>query len=425
VTAQDLVASECRGYYFAAAFDLRSGCTPTLFFEVLPHWTPMSFGETAPAPRALAVKWMSPGGRLQIPVKLEAGRADALDLRIAGAPNADPVEFDVRARDAAGRWLRVGDRPLRLSSYFGPSPLGKVVARELRADLRGTSLASSAITAIEIVPRTPKGRFWLLDVSAWQDRLAASDAIHLPRASVGNVTVPEGDSGTVRVDVPITIEGEVTKPAQLWVQLTDYANFENPNSGFPLDLAPGATSASVPITYPADDAYSPFPQLIQVTLVARKNIVTGHFDGSALVEEDDPAPLLAVDARNATAAEGASLTWTFRLSAPMTTSAFWTIDFVPPAGTLAELDSDDVPAEFLARFGIVPPTPAVPLSQLGIFLDVEFAPGAMVATVSLPIATDGVAERSERVALLLDGFGDPAVPAPIELTGRVPGTVSP
>jgi len=69
--------------------------------------------------------------------------------------------------------------------------------------------------------------------------------------------------------------------------------------------------------------------------------------------------------------------------------------------------------------------PAVPLSQLGIFLSVEFAPGAQVATVSLPIGRDGVGEGSERVALHLDGFGDPVVPVPIDLTGRVPGTVSP
>jgi len=381
----------------------------------------MSFAETAPAPRALLVKWTAAGGSLRIPVKLDPARADALDFRMAGAPGASPVEFDVRARDAAGGWTKLNDRPLKLRSYYGPSPLGKVVARQLRAPLGGTG----SITAVEIVPRTPNGRFWLLDVSAWQDRLTASDAIQLPKASVGDVVVPEDDSGSVKLDVPITIEGAVTKPARLWVQLTDYANFENPISGLPIVIEPGATSASVPITYPSDDAYSPFPQLVQVTLLAQRNIVTGDFDGTALVEEDDPAPVLTVDSRSATAAEGSSLSWTFRLSEPMTTGGFWSIDFLPPAGSARELDSDDVPASFVEQFGIIPPVPAVPLSQLGIFLSVEFAPGAQVATVSLPVAADGVAEGSERVALRLDGFGDPVVPVPIDLTGRVPGTLPP
>ena len=421
VTARSLQAGECRGYFFAGPFDLRSGCAPGLFFEVLPHWTPMSFAETAPAPRALQVKWTSAGGSLRIPVEFDSHGADALDFRMAGAPGAPPVEFDVRVRDAAGRWTKLTERPLKLRSYFGASPLGKIVAREVRAPLNATG----GVTAIEIVPRTPKGRFWLLDVSAWRERLPASDQIHLPKASVGDVTVPEGDAGTVRVDVPITIEGEVQKPARLWVQLTDYANFENPFSGLPILIEPGTTSTTIPITYPADDAYSPFPQLVQVTLQAQKNIVTGDFDGTALVEEDDPAPVLTVDSRSATAAEGSSLTWTFRLSDPMTTGGFWSIEFMPPAGGLTELNSNDVPAEFLEQFGIIPPDPAIPLSQLGIFLSVEFAPGAQVATVSLPIAADGITEGSERVALHLDGFGDPVVPVPIDLTGRVPGTVSP
>ena len=57
VTARSLTATECRGYYLAGPFDLRAGCTPELFFEVLPHWIPMSFAETAPAPRALKVVW--------------------------------------------------------------------------------------------------------------------------------------------------------------------------------------------------------------------------------------------------------------------------------------------------------------------------------------------------------------------------------
>jgi hypothetical protein len=63
----------------------------------------------------------------------------------------------------------------------------------------------------------------------------------------------------------------------------------------------------------------------------------------------------------------------------------------------------------------------VPLSQLGIFLSLEFAPGDTVVTVSIPIAQYGKGEADEGVSLLLDGFGDPVIPQPIELTGQVPG----
>jgi hypothetical protein len=419
VSTRALVASECRGYFSAGPFDLRPGCTPNLLFELIPHWSPMSFGETAPAPRALKVEWKTAGGSVRIPVTPGTSGADALDLRIAGQPDAPPVELDVRVRDASGAWASLGTRPLSLRSYFGPSPLGKVVARQLRASLRGAKIDPRNITAIELIPRTPRGRFWLLDVSTWQDSLAPSDQIHLPRVSVGDLVVSEGDTGQFTLDVPITIDGAVTRRARLWVQLTDNADFEQPTTGFPLVLEPGATSASVPLSYAADDVFDPFPQLTQVTLVAQKNAVTGDFDGSVLVEEDDPAPTLTVDASHVTAAEGSSLTWTFRLSEPLASTGFWSLQLMPAEGRFPELDTDDVPASFLEAFGIDPPVPAVPLSELGIFLGIEFEPGDRVATLTIPIAADGVEEPGEGVVLLLDGSGDPVVPRPIELTGLV------
>ena len=169
------------------------------------------------------------------------------------------------------------------------------------------------------------------------------------------------------------------------MQLTDYADFEQPTRGYRLELPAGATSASVPYTYTADDVYDPVSAALQVTLLAEKDAVTADFDGTLLVEEDDPPPVLTVDANRVTAAEGSALTWTFRLSEPLANGAFWSIQFLPAAGRFPELDSDDVPASFLENFGIVPPDPAVPLSELGLFLDIEFAPGVDTRD---PVAAD-------------------------------------
>ena len=419
-TANGLSAGECRGYFTAGPFDVRPGCARSLTFELLPHWTPMSFAETAPAPKALRVQWGAAGGHLRIPVDPGDRSFDALDFRIAGVPNAAPVELDVRVRDESGRWTRFA-RPLTLRSYFGPSPLGKVVARQLRASLAGTRVDARAITAVELRPRTRHGGFWLLDVSTWRNRIAPSDPVELPRVSVVDVIVKEGDSGEHSLEVPVFVDGAVTRPARLWVQLTDYASFDQPMRGFPLVLEPGATSASIPFRYIADDVFSPFPQLIQIALLAQKNVVTSDFDATILVEEDDPAPALTVNAAHVTAAEGAALAWTFHLSEPLAHGGFWSLQFLPAGSRFPELDTDDVPASFLELYGIVPPDPAVPLSELGIFLSLEFMPGETQATVTVPIAVDGVAEPAEGVVLLLDGFGDPVVPVPIELTGSVPG----
>jgi hypothetical protein len=311
---------------------------------------------------------------------------------------------------------------LKLRSYNGPSPLGKVIARQLRAGLRRANVDSRRITAIELIPRTPVGRFWLLDISAWHGNLTSSDHIHLPKVSVSNVVIPEGDSGEITLNVPVTIDGVVSSRANLWVQLTDYADFEQPTRGFPLVLDPGTTSASFPFSYPADEVYNPYPQLIQVVLLAKRNAVTTDFDGSILIEEDEAAPQLAVATRDVVAAEGASLTWNFQLSRPMVNGGFWSIQLLPPEGRFSELDTDDVPASLLENYGVSPPDPAVPLSQLGILLGIEFPPGETAAELSIPILADGKQEPDEGVLLLLDGFGDPVVPVPMEMTGRIPAT---
>lgn len=420
-TASGLSAGECRGFFNAGPFDLRSGCARNLFFEVLPHWTPMAFAETAPAPVALRVQWSAAGGRLRIPVDAGNRPFEALDFRIAGVPNAAPVAFDVRVGDASGRWTRLNVQPLELHAYFGPSPLGKVVARQLRASLAGTGVDPRSVRAVELSPRTAQGRFWLLDVSTWQNRVAASDPIALPRISVTDVIVKEGDSGEHSLEVPVLVDGVVTQRAHLWVQLTDYASFDQPTRGFPLVLEPGATAASIPFRYVADDVFSPFPQSVQVVLLARRNAVTGNFNASILVEEDDPAPTLTVNAAHVTAVEGAALSWTFNLSEPLADGGFWVLPFTPAGSRFPELDTDDLPTAFLETWGIVPPDPAVPLSELGIFLNLEFMPGQTQTTVTLPIAADSMAEPAEGVVLLLDGFGDPVVPVPIELTGSVAG----
>jgi hypothetical protein len=259
----------------------------------------------------------------------------------------------------------------------------------------------------------------LLDVSRQVDRLPAIGAARLPRISAGDVTIAEGDAGEVTVAVPISIEGTVTRPARLWVQLTDPANFTQPTSGFPLVIAPGATSATVPVTYRADDAFNPFEQRITVTLLARRHAVTGDYDASVVIEEDDPAPRLTVDARRVFAAEGGALEWTFRLSKPMAGSAFWSVQLVAADGRFTELDSDDVPGWFLASYGIDPPVPAVPLADLGIFLSVEFAPGTRETTLAIPIDMDSTSEPREGVALRLEAFEDPVVPRSINLAGFV------
>jgi hypothetical protein len=239
----------------------------------------MAFAETAPAPRALRVEWRQSGGRLWIPVQAGSLRADTLDFRIAGSRCATGRTGRARA-DCEGGWTKLGANrscaPLRITGRVRGN--GRTPAA--REPSRGIALRD--LTDIELRPRTPHGGFWLLDISA-RERVAPPAMRFICRISVGDLIVPEGDAGTFTVDVPIAIDGPVTRRARLWVQFTDYADFEQPTRGVPLVLEPGATSATVPFTFTADDIYNPYPRRAQATLLAQMNAVTGDYDGSVQV----------------------------------------------------------------------------------------------------------------------------------------------
>lgn len=422
--ARGLSAEECAGYEVLGPFSIGSGCTER-WFELLPHWSPTFTAETAPAPVALEVRWRRDGGSVTVPLTGSTAGADALDLRIAGEPGSAPTALRARLRDASGRVADVSVAPATLWPYWGQSPLDKMLAKQFRVPLPTRGFDRTAVTSIELFPSGAAGELWLLDVAAHRPTLAAPTPTFLPRVSVGRVTVEEGDGDGVRtVDVPVTIERPLppgVAPARVWVQLTDYSSDE-PRVGFPLTIPPGATSLSVPVAVRSDDEFSPFFQSVQVTLLAGPGAVTGDYIGRVDVVEDDPAPVLTVDASEVTAAEGDDLVWTFRLSDAVDADLFWTVRPVAPEGRFPELDTDDLPAEWFEQFGILRPEPAVPLSQAELFLWIQFAPGQTETTLTLPIGADTQAEPAEGVALVLEGFDDPVVPDPIELVGTVPAS---
>ncbi len=245
----------CRGYFLAGPFDLRPGCSPDKFFELTPHWLPMSFAETAPAPRALEIAWQQAGGSLEIPVRPHGGRADTLDFRIAGEPGARLVEFDVRVRVASGAWVPLGARPLGCCARITDGARSGKSSRGRCAWTSGPRVLPCATSRPSSSPRARRA-----GVSGCSTFRRASSVwpTATPSTCRGSasrdVVVAEGDAGDFTVNLPIVIDGEVTRPAKLWVQLTDYADFEQPTRGLPArasggrDLGVGALYATRPTT---------------------------------------------------------------------------------------------------------------------------------------------------------------------------------
>ena len=136
VQTQGLSARVCRGYFLAGPFDLRPGCAPDEFFELTPHWLPMSFAETAPAPRALEIAWQQAGGSLEIPIRPHGGRGDTLDFRSPASLALRQSSSTCACASRRAPGSRSAPRPRCWARIRGQSPLGKVVARQVRVDLR-------------------------------------------------------------------------------------------------------------------------------------------------------------------------------------------------------------------------------------------------------------------------------------------------
>lgn len=419
-----MTATTCAGYALdPEGAGLYSPCAPGRSLEALPHWQPQYLAETKPSDLALELTWNAAGAMVDLPAASgDLRRFDAIDVRVAADPDLDPAALALRLRDMAGATVTLPVEPPAVAGWPGTDVLDRVHARTLRGDLAAArDLDLRRVAAVELVGAEPAGHAWVLDVRATRARLPDPAELDLPLVSVGTVVAPEPPAGQqATVEVPLTVRGAIDQPAELWVQVNDPVSG---GTGFPLVLPPGSTGATVPVTITGDDVFRPYADEVEVVVSALRQALTGDYVGEVEVADDDPIPLLTVDAATVSGTEGDAVRWTFRLSASPADPLYYGLVAAPgPDGTTA-LDTDDLPPEFLRDvYGIEPPDPAVPLSDIGFFVLLFFDPGVQEATVEIPLLADGVAESEEQVTLTTETLepDDPTLPEPLTLTGIVP-----
>ena len=110
--------------------------------------------------------------------------------------------------------------------------------------------------------------------------------------------VEEGDGNDpVTASIDFDIVGELTRPAKLVVMTVGQAR--GAKEKFTLDLAPGQTSGSVPVSYQPDNR-DDYPRAVtQVAAWATRNVMTDSYTGSLTVLDDDPTPAMTVRAGQA------------------------------------------------------------------------------------------------------------------------------
>ena len=228
--------------------------------------------------------------------------------------------------------------------------------------------------------------------------LAPVPASRMPQLNIPEVKIPEGNpSGgkkqvTRTAQVPFTITGNLTKPAQFKV-VTVGEQVGGVKTSI-VNVAPGTTSGTFPVTYSADrldDDDMPY----SISAWGTKELATDDYLGRVTITDDDPDAKAKVTAP-ATVREGQPITVTVKLTNP---SDVWFAQLeVTPTHGRRTLTGADVPLRWLKQFNPEPDL-SLPLWQTGVFLYKDVKSGVMEVTFVIPTRRDGRHEGAETLNL--------------------------
>jgi len=262
-----------------------------------PHWPPEGgnflsppgvYGEVAAGP-AIRMSWQSAGavGSLSPDAAFDLSAPDAsLDLRVIGAPQR-PVRFRVRLNDRDSSWTS----PVKVLQPFpGGSQLAPLWAQSIRVSPPSAyGFDLTAITSVDLIAVSDSGRLWALDASVRRPDLLPVPRRRLPRVSLGQVTVPEGDGrGRGVAGVPFRVRGEVVAPASFAVGLTrnTFGRRSGPSYAR-VEIAPGTRRGVVEVPYQRDDRNDRRFTPETVVAVPVRNMSMSDYLGKARIRDDD------------------------------------------------------------------------------------------------------------------------------------------
>ncbi|MDQ3166498.1 MAG: hypothetical protein M3Q17_10165 [Actinomycetota bacterium] len=356
------------------------------------HWSPRAddflFPETVygrvAAGAAAEVSWQAPGavGVLtpQLPFRLGAADA-ALDLRVIAGPRRT-VRFAIRLSDGDSAWTS----PQQVLRPFpGGRNLAPLWARSVRVAPSSppSGLDLDAITEVEIVTAGDTGRLWVLDASVRRNSLAAVPDRRLPRISLGQATVTEGDGlGAGVAEVPFRVRGEVTRRGWFAVGITH--NSFGPRAGLRYARIPvprGATRGVVAVRYERDtlDDVSIVPE--GVVAVPGRNVSMNDYLGRLRIRDDDPAPDITLRPQDRAISYGERLAFRLEVSEPVDYQIFARGKAVAPKGARA-LRTSDLPRRWARRHVADPDADVSLVGRLRVFFSVPR--GSTTATFSVP-----------------------------------------
>ncbi|XVV16742.1 hypothetical protein ACQP2X_20910 [Actinoplanes sp. CA-131856] len=356
------------------------------------HFT--TFGPIVPEPGRYAVSLSGTAQRAQLPrpVRVDSG---TLALRVIVPPNTSGTSFGVTAVAADGRRVRLGD--VRLNGLPGTELTTSYWGQEVRLPIPRLT-----VKALEF---SGSGPAFVLDAWAYGKGTPPTGTPNLPQLDIGNLTVDEGDSGVKTYQVPVKVAGR--GKGQVRFFLVDAVTYEVTKTW----LVTVDRSLTVPLRVEGDEMYGE-GEGQYLFAKAERGFQIRDYIGGITVENDDPEPVVSAAVTSVRKAEGETLSWELRLSAPVESAYFVGAAPEPPAG--AELSSTDVDPVWFMDVAWEDPEPSRPLSSTPALPWAVFEPGSDTGSLVVPTITDTLAEPDESVEL--------HVTPDLVLTGTVSGS---
>ncbi|WP_328979720.1 hypothetical protein [Streptomyces canus] len=365
---------------------------------------------------AVDLKWSAPGTAARItPAKpLSLRNSQKLALRVFVPPNTTGTKFDVSVTDSSDRRVKLGS--VQVDGLPGSESTASYWAQELRVPLTAATRAGldlRHVKSLELTPRSPSGRAWLMDAWGWAPGTPAVKATALPRVDVGRTIVKEGDSGTRTYRIPVEISGHGSGQVRVYVLDPDSGRAENRL----VTVRRGSHAIDVPVQVKGDTVYGDDVQH-DIAVKAVHNAVVGKHRGGLTVENDDPEPEITLSPVADRVTEGETLTWRLSVDAP-TAVDIWTPVRVLPVTEGAELSTKDVDPQWLQDWSGDVPDPERPLSDANLWVWLNIPPGSTSVDFVVPTVQDQVAEPTESMRLVqTDRNAEPLPDKPV-LTGTV------
>jgi dienelactone hydrolase len=386
----------CQG---VSSFDRVSSCTSAnAYAGIRPHW-PEAY-EHVPARTFFEMSWTAPGQTggllLDQPLDLSAGR---LELRTIVDPEVGPADLQVRITDADGASALLTPATGALPAIDAGTDFEKYWAQTLTvdpADATGVDLAR--IVRVDLVSASDLGRVWVADLASAPAALVPVPDLRLPTVDVGSLRIPEGDSrAPVTAYLPVHVVGEIIRPARLVVLTAGQAR--GSVQRFALDLAPGQTSAQIPVTYAPDRADDYKVSITTAMVWATRNVMTDAYVGRLTVLDDDPTPRTTVRPVTRSVSEGESARWRISMDKGVDYELFVSGRVVRGPGP--QLRAGDVGSRWVEQhLG-----PDADLDQaLWTYRPMLFErlrAGVRTLEVAIPVRRDGLAEGRESLTLRL------------------------